>query len=104
MKPEPSVLRDLTPPVGLSQSTGGGIRTHTRVPPERILSPLASSPNASKVNTLRLSPESVAHHLPTDTRHSEPVDTDLAALVDAWANLPEAVKAGVMAMVRACSK
>ncbi len=39
MKPEPSVLRDLTHPVGLSQSTGGGIRTHTRVPPERILSP-----------------------------------------------------------------
>ncbi len=30
------------------------------------------------------------------------LDTDLAALVDAWPNLPPAVKAGILAMVKAC--
>ena len=29
-------------------------------------------------------------------------DPDLAALVDAWPSLPDAVKAGILAMVKAC--
>lgn len=32
--------------------------------------------------------------------HSHP-DPDLAALIDAWPNLPEAMKAGILAMIRA---
>jgi hypothetical protein len=36
--------------------------------------------------------------LPCDTRQTDP---DLAAVIDAWDRLPEAVKAGIVAMVRA---
>ena len=49
--------------------------------------------------TLRLDPGSVAHHLPTDNR---PTDPGLAALAEAWPDLPEAVQAGILAMVKAC--
>jgi hypothetical protein len=41
---------------------------------------------------------SVAHHLPTDTRKTDP---DLVAVIAAWPDLPEALKAGIVAMVRA---
>ena len=30
-----------------------------------------------------------------------PIDPDLAAVVDAWPRLPEAIKAGILAMIRA---
>jgi len=55
---------------------------------------------------LRQSPPEVAHHLPTDTCQSEPprptpTDPDLAAVVAAWPELPEAIKAGIVAMVKA---
>ena len=40
----------------------------------------------------------VAHHLPTDTRKTDP---DLATVVAAWPGLPEAIKAGIQAMVKA---
>jgi len=39
--------------------------------------------------------------LPTDTRKTNP---DLAAVVDAWPDLPEALKAGIVAMVKAAAK
>ena len=38
---------------------------------------------------------------PADHRRIEPIDPDLQALVDAWLTLPAAVKAGILAMVRA---
>ncbi len=47
---------------------------------------------------LRLARESVAHLLPTDTCKTDP---DLAAVVDAWPDLPEALKVGIVAMIRA---
>jgi hypothetical protein len=50
---------------------------------------------------LRLAPVPVAHHLPTDTR---PTDPDLALVIERWADLPEAVRAGITAMVRAAGK
>jgi hypothetical protein len=49
---------------------------------------------------LRVSPPSVGHHLATDTRQTDP---DLATVVDAWDRLPEAVRAGIVAMVRAAA-
>ena len=39
-----------------------------------------------------------ADHLPTDTRKTDPA---LAAVVEAWPDLPEALKAGIVAMVKA---
>jgi len=51
---------------------------------------------------LRLAHESLAHHLPTETiRTPTGIDPDLAAVVDAWPDLPEALKAGILAMVKA---
>jgi hypothetical protein len=40
----------------------------------------------------------VAHNLPADTCK---IDTDQGAGVAAWPNLPEAIKAGILAMVKA---
>jgi hypothetical protein len=39
--------------------------------------------------------------LPTDACKTDP---DLAAVVEAWTELPEAIKAGILAMVEAASK
>jgi hypothetical protein len=36
--------------------------------------------------------------LPTDTRPSDP---NLTAIIDAWPSLPEAVRAGIIALVKA---
>jgi hypothetical protein len=38
--------------------------------------------------------------LPTDTCQTDP---DLSAIIDAWPALPEAVKAGIVAMVKAAA-
>jgi hypothetical protein len=32
---------------------------------------------------------------------TDPIDADLAAVVEAWATLPEPIKAGVLALVKA---
>jgi hypothetical protein len=42
----------------------------------------------------------VSHPFPTDTCHNDP---DLAAVIEAWNRLPEAIKAGILAMVKAVS-
>jgi hypothetical protein len=39
-----------------------------------------------------------ADHLPTDTCKTDPA---LAAVVDAWPDLPEAIRVGILAMVKA---
>jgi hypothetical protein len=49
---------------------------------------------------LRLSTPPVADHLPTDTCKNDP---DLAVVVAAWPELPEAIKAGILAMVKAAA-
>ncbi len=50
--------------------------------------------------SLRQGPSQVAEHLPNDTCKTDP---DLAAVVDAWPELPGAIKAGIVAMVKAGS-
>ncbi len=42
----------------------------------------------------------VAHHLPTENRRADP---ELAAVIDAWDRLPEAIRAGIVAMVKAAA-
>ena len=56
--------------------------------------------NRGQDNDLRQPSRSVAHLLPTDTCKTDP---DLAAIVVAWPELPEAIKAGIVAMVKAAS-
>jgi hypothetical protein len=48
-------------------------------------------------NDLRPSSQSLAHRLPADTCRTNP---DLAAVVDAWPDLPEVLKAGIVTMVK----
>ncbi len=48
--------------------------------------------------------ENGSERLPTATQNATrllPDDPDLAAVVDAWPKLPAAIKAGIVAMVRA---
>jgi len=60
--------------------------------------PQAGSPKSPSPKDLREPALSVAHHLPTDTRKTDP---DLVAVIAAWPELPEALKAGIVAMVKA---
>ncbi len=59
------------------------------------------SPKSQSDKNLRTSPPSLGHHLATDTCQTDP---DLMTVVDAWDRLPEAVRAGIVAMVKAASK
>jgi hypothetical protein len=54
----------------------------------------------SSDNGIATNQESLAHILPTSSN----VDHDLAAVANAWPKLPEALKAGIVAMVKAASE
>ena len=60
--------------------------------------PLTGCSKGTPGNSLRQGPSRVAEHLPNDTCQTDP---DLAAVVAAWPELPEAIKAGILAMVKA---
>ena len=47
---------------------------------------------------LSQAPPTIADHLPNDTCKTDPT---LAAVVEAWPDLPETLKAGIVAMVKA---
>jgi hypothetical protein len=49
---------------------------------------------------LRVSAPPVSHYLPTDNRQT---DADLAIVAEAWDHLPAAVRAGIVAIVKAAS-
>jgi hypothetical protein len=57
--------------------------------------------NVSSDNTFRIATPPVSQHNPTDTCQNDP---DLAALVDAWPTLPEALKDAVMPIVQSASR
>ena len=59
---------------------------------------MAEAPKADDDKGLRIADPSVGHHLATDTC------PDLATVVDAWDRLPEAVRAGIVAMVKASTR
>jgi hypothetical protein len=61
---------------------------------------VTESPNNLEDNDLRQSDQSVAHHLPTDNCRT---DADLAGIAAAWPDLPEAIRAGIVAIVEATS-
>ncbi len=82
----------------------GGVRTRTSVTGHGILSPEIDSPNAPSHQDLREVPNGM---VPVLVPSSPKTDTfpdlppDLASIVAAWPGLPEAIKAGVLTIVRA---
>ncbi len=60
--------------------------------------PQAGSPKGPLPKDLREPAPAVTHHLPTDTCKTDP---GLAAVVAACLELPEAIRAGIVAMVKA---
>jgi len=64
----------------------------------RFCRPLHGSPISNSAKRLRLSALPLADHLPNDICRTYP---DLAAAVNAWPDLPESLKAGIVAMVKA---
>jgi hypothetical protein len=53
---------------------------------------------ASSHNGLRISTPPIGHHLPTDACQ---IDPDLVAVIEAWNELPKAVRASIMMLVQA---
>ena len=78
-------------------SSGGG----TRTPDTRIMIPLETATQGASRKPLRVEsekPHTYAIPIPGN------LSPDLAAVVDAWPSLPEAIRAGILAMVRAAEK
>ena len=72
-------------------------RTRTYNP--LIKSQMVDSPKSFRSTTLRISPASLAHHLPIDKRQTP--CPDLTSVITSWSDLPEAIRAGIVAMIRA---
>ena len=78
----------------------GGIRTHTRVTPQGILSPVAKSTSDDSITLC-----DDAYSCDSSRRSSETmISTDLLLVSDAWPTLPAAVRAGIVAMVKASNQ
>jgi hypothetical protein len=65
---------------------------------DRIVHPDAECPKRNRAKQSRAGTGRVGPHLATDICQTDP---DLAAVIDAWPALPEVVRAGILAMVRA---
>ncbi len=64
----------------------------------RFRRPMNGGRSDNDGNDFRRGNPSVALHLPTDTCQTDP---GLALVAEAWARLPEAVRAGIVALVKA---
>jgi hypothetical protein len=71
-------------------------RTRTYNPMIKSQRPDPDKPTSA--NGLRLSPKTIGAHLAHDTRKTDP---DFAVVMNAWPDLPEAIKAAIMALVKA---
>ena len=67
----------------------------------RFPKPQTSERKCSNDNGLQDSAESGTTPSTTTVQENSPIDPDLAAVIDAWPALPDAVKAGIVAMVGA---
>jgi hypothetical protein len=70
----------------------------TRTPDLRIMRPQPENPNVSKDKDLRQEIKAASHHFLAEGTHS---DAGLAAVIEAWNRLPDAVRAGIVAIVKA---
>jgi hypothetical protein len=50
---------------------------------------------------LRIATPPLAHHLPTDTCQ---IDPGLAAVIESWNELPDAVRASIVMLIQAAGK
>ena len=66
----------------------------------RFRRPMAKSRKSNNDKGLRMATPPFGHPLATDTRQTAP---DLATVIDAWDQLPEAIRAGIVAMVKTAS-
>jgi hypothetical protein len=64
------------------------------------LNPLGSAANAAKSGN---SSDRAAQGAAVDAENG-PIEPDLQAVIDAWPALPDAVKAGILAMVRSTTE
>jgi hypothetical protein len=88
----------------VSTTSGRRVAEGTRTPNTQIHSPDQPRPNSKPDNELRSKGESVGAEMGAVTEKPPlPIDPDLAALIDAWPTLPEVVKAGIVAMVKAAA-
>ena len=86
--------RDVTDP---DKAEGVGFEPTDLLRGQRFSRPFMDSRKGKTVNHLRLLTLDLAHFQPTDTRQ---IDPDLDAVIDAWPDLPDAIKAGITAMVQ----
>ncbi len=80
------------PRTRIEDGSGGG----TRTPDKRIMIPPTSDVSPCKTSTYENTPDVLASCLAFLTENQP----DLASVVEAWEALPEAVKAGIVAMVK----
>ena len=85
-------------PCRIGSAYVGSTGEATRTPDLRIMRPQPKSRNGSVSNSLGQAAPTVGHLLATDTCKMDP---DLAAVIEAWDRLPEAIRAGIVAMVKA---
>jgi hypothetical protein len=71
------------------------------ISPGMLKSQRNDSHNAPSCNALRTETMPAGHLMATDTCQ---IDPDLAAILDAWPTLPDALKVGIVAMVKAARK
>ena len=86
-----------TPREAGCESEADGTRTRNH----RIDSPVHQSRKPTDSKGLRTDAEPRATHSATLSVKSAPSDPDLSAVIDAWPTLPKAIRAGIVAMVRA---
>ena len=78
-------------------NTPGG----TRTPNRRIRNPQAPSRNVKPDNELRNDANGLGANPGAVEPNPPALDPDLAAVIEVWPTLPAAVKAGIVAMVKA---
>ena len=80
---------------------GEGFEPPKVVTPLRFSRPPSDSPKSIQDNGLRPNGTPLAHHLPTDNRPTSSPDLEL--VIASWSDLPEALRAGILAMVKSAS-
>jgi hypothetical protein len=86
---------------GVRDASGrGGIRTHTPVAREGILSPRNDSATTDSI----LSCDTDTSRARSTISSKNDIDADLQRVLDAWPSMPAAIRAGILAMIDAARK